>query len=183
MDDPNIEKRAATGIAVNLSSYLITGSLAVLGAQAVVVTFTLDKKENLIAFGVVSFLAFVSLIGSIYFGGKGIDELTKSGYRGEWAITTRGGRFNSQAILTLVGVLLLGISTLLGSPKDATAEKRLQVAIDSQRDAIAQIGQKLQVLEQSQTADHLLVEQFMKEHVTKSVGGSRTRRRARKTGH
>lgn len=117
MDDPNLEKRTASGISVNLSFYLITGCLAILGAQAAILASVLDKREGLLWFGIVSGTSFVCLIAAIVVGGKGIYEITERGFKGEWEISTQNGLFNRQAVLTLLGVILLAWSTLLGTPK------------------------------------------------------------------
>ena len=158
MDDPNIEKRTASGIAVNLSSYLITGSLAVLGAQAVVVTFVLDKRDHLLIFALISILAFVSLIGGIVVGGKGIYELGRRGYDGTWDVVARSARFNLQALLTLAGVLLVAISTLLGDSTAFDEELRIMQGVNAARIEIAHLQGTVDLLERKELADHEEIE-------------------------
>jgi hypothetical protein len=178
MDDPNIEKRTASGIAVNLSSYLITGSLAMVGAQAVVVTFVLDKRDHLGLFYTVAFLAFVSLIASIYCGGKGIFELLQDGYKGDWKAETRSEVFNKQALLTLVGAVLLAGSTVLGAPKEIEVDKR----IAKLNETILEMRRQMGAMQESRTADHLQIEQL--QNVLEATRRSQVTNPMRKgTGH
>jgi hypothetical protein len=111
------DMRAAASLTTALSSYLITAALAVLGADAIVATFVIDKRQHLIAFFVVNAVGLVALVFSIIFGGRGIYEIVKSGYEGEWRIKTRHRDFNCQAILVLLGTILVVVSSLLGCPK------------------------------------------------------------------
>jgi hypothetical protein len=111
--------RTASGMATALSSYVITAVLAVLGAQAVVVTFVLDRRTSLDSFYAVSAMATAALIGSVLFGGRGIWELTASGADGHWKIRTSKHLFEKQAVLALFGVTLVIVSAFLGHSKPA----------------------------------------------------------------
>ena len=147
MDDPNIEARTASGLVVNLSSYLVTGAIAMLGAQAVILTFVLDKRNGLIPFYCVSACASFALTAGIFLGGRGIYELIADGHKGTWKIYSRRDDFNRQALATLLGILFLGISAFLGSPKDSQAEIQNASTISSLRQDIAAMEQRLQTLE------------------------------------
>jgi nitrogen fixation/metabolism regulation signal transduction histidine kinase len=109
--------RAASGLVVSLSSYVMTATLAVLGAQAVVATFVIDKRKDLTAFYIVSVAGTLVLILSIILGGQGMDEIIKSGARGAWKVRTSGRKFNLQSILALLGAILVVISAFLGNVK------------------------------------------------------------------
>jgi hypothetical protein len=111
------DRRAASNLVTTLSGYLITAALAVLGAQAVVVTFVIDRRDHLTSFYYVSGFGMAGLVGSIILGGAGIDEIVVEGAKGNWKIRTRRGKFNWQAILVLVGAILVAVSAFLGSPK------------------------------------------------------------------
>lgn len=161
MDDPNIEKRTASGLAVNLSSYLITGSLAVLGAEAVVVTFVMDKRESLGAFAVLSVLACTSLVTSILCGGRGISELMSNGAKGEWAISSRSGWFDWQALLTLIGIVLLGVSLFLGRPKENEFERELHISSASLRQASDQLRKQVDDIQEEQRKLAIQVEKLI----------------------
>jgi cell division protein FtsB len=177
MDDPNIEKRTASGIAVNLSSYLITGALAMVGAQAVVVTFVFDKRDHLTLFYAVTAITFILLIASIYFGGKGIDELIEEGYKGGWLIHSRHGEFNMQSLCILAGAVLLAISATLGTPKESAAEKEIATL----NATVVQMAGQIQTLGNAQRNDRSTIEQLKsaaaakaRSSTGKSTKGKRT---------
>jgi hypothetical protein len=111
------DRRTASSLVTTLSSYLITAALAVLGAQAVLTTFVIDKREHLIWFYLVGGLGTVALVGSIALGGAGAYEIIAAGSRGDWKITTRGSKFNVQTWLALIGTILVIASAFLGDAK------------------------------------------------------------------
>lgn len=111
--------RAAATLVATLSGLLITAALAVLGAQAVIATFIIDNRQRLFWFYTVSGIGTATLILSIICGGLGIDEIASAGFRGKWQIRTRNGVFNWQAVLALVGTVLVVGSAFLGHDKIA----------------------------------------------------------------
>jgi hypothetical protein len=111
------DRRTASGLVTTLSSFVITAALAVLGAQAVLATFVIDRREHLTAFYVVSGCGTAALVLSILVGGAGIYEITSAGARGEWKITTRRRKFNIQVWLALIGTILVVASAFLGDTK------------------------------------------------------------------
>ena len=116
------DKRAASNLVTTLSGFVITAALAVLGAQAVVATFVIDRREHLTWFYVVSGFGAAALVLSIIVGGLGIDEIVAAGARGEWKHRTRGGKFNIQSILALIGAILVMASAFLGDTKKTPAK-------------------------------------------------------------
>jgi hypothetical protein len=110
------DKRAAVGIQVSLSNSLITAALAVLGAQAAIVTFVLDRRVGLTLFYVWAGTGTLCLIGSMLFGGKGIASAYKSGFSGTWSEKSKV-QFQSQTWLALIGVVAVGISVFCGDLK------------------------------------------------------------------
>jgi hypothetical protein len=113
------DRRAASSLVTTLSSYVITAALAVLGAQAVLTTFVVDKREHLTWFYRVGGLGTVALVGSIIIGGSGVYEIIGAGARGDWKITTRYRKFNLQSWLALLGTILVIASAFLGDAKPA----------------------------------------------------------------
>lgn len=111
------DRRAASNITASLSSYLITVALGVIAAEVVIVTFVFDKRENLFWFDLFSGAGLVASTLSIYFGGRGIGELIRRGFDGDWILKTQGGHFNTQACLALAGLVLVAVSVFCGSPK------------------------------------------------------------------
>ena len=73
-------KRVAASLIVSLSGYLITGALAVIAAQAAILTYIWEHRHYLIVFPVLSFLAFTFLLFSLYLAGKGIYEIYSDGH-------------------------------------------------------------------------------------------------------
>jgi hypothetical protein len=130
------DRRAASNITASLSSYLITVALGVIAAEVVIVTFVFDKRENLFWFVFFSGLGLASSTLSIYFGGRGIGQLIKRGFDGDWIFKTQGGQFNAQAILALGSLLLVAVSVFCGSPKaeKPTPTPNTQALNDGMRD-------------------------------------------------
>jgi len=137
------DKRAASNITATLSSYLMTAALGVIAAEAVIVTFVFDKRDHLTWFYLCSVFGLASSVASIYFGGKGIFNLTKLGFDGDWAIKTNAGHFNLQSWLALVGVVLVAISAFCGHSKP---EAHLQ-ELDLVKANISQVQESLKDLE------------------------------------
>jgi hypothetical protein len=109
------DKRQDSSLVTSLSTYVATTTLAVLGAQAVIVTFVVDKRTHLIAFYVVNALGTTALIVSIIVGGLGAYELIRAGRVGEWRISTRHQKFNWQSLLALGGAVLVVVSAFLAT--------------------------------------------------------------------
>jgi hypothetical protein len=112
-----VDRRAASSLVTTLSSYIITAALAVLGAQAALTAFVIDKREHLTPFYVVGGLGTAALVGSIIAGGTAVYEIIVAGAQGDWKIKTRGGTFNLQASLALVGTILVIASAFLGDAR------------------------------------------------------------------
>lgn len=137
------DRRAAVAIEASLSSYLMTAVLAIIGAQAVIIGLVLDKKEHLTVFTVLSVAAFISLLSSFYYGGRGIAELYKTGYNGNWTIQTTGRKFSKQTFLALAGTVLVLSSVFCGKPTQDDLGKELV----STQNELATIKQRLQAAE------------------------------------
>jgi hypothetical protein len=111
------DRRAASTITASLSSYLMTAALGVIAAEAVIVAFAFDKREHLLWFDLFSALGLAASTASIYFGGKGIGELTRRGLNGDWVVQTYQAHFNRQASLALASILFVSLSVFCGKPK------------------------------------------------------------------
>lgn len=108
------DQRAASNLVTTLSGYLITAALAVLGAQAVVATFVIDRRQHLTLFYAVSSAGTLFLVLSVVLGGAGIYEIVSDGFQGRWKIETIRGKFNVQALLVLSGTVFVVWSAFLG---------------------------------------------------------------------
>ena len=131
------DRRAAVEIKVSLSSYLISAALTVLGVQVALVTFILDKRDGLMAFGVLSCVGALLLVASMFLGGKGISEAYKQGFSGDWQMTSSQGQFSLQAVLALVGVCCVAFSAFLGQPQPEPQSNELRVELSILRTTIA----------------------------------------------
>lgn len=118
------DKRAAVGIQASLSNSLITAALAVLGAQAAIVTFVLDRRVNLTLFYLWAGIGTLALITSMLCGGKGIASAYKSGFSGSWRETSKG-QFQAQTWLALFGVVAVGISVFCGDAKPEISQAEI----------------------------------------------------------
>ena len=111
------DRREAARLTTNLSSYVMSAALAVLGGQVAILTVFYEHLTHLSRFVVVAGLACTFSVLSIVLGGKGISEICRNGFEGNWEITTLRGYFNWQAILCLVSIGLVIWSTFLGTPR------------------------------------------------------------------
>lgn len=116
---PNGEdKRLAATIKTTLSGALIAAAFAVLGVQVVLAVFVMDKRQDLFWFAVVQIIAAGSVIGSVFFGARGISKVYKDGHAGTWNVTAGKGFFSGQAITGILGLLLVVSSAIFcGDPK------------------------------------------------------------------
>ena len=128
------DRRTASGLVTALSSYVITAALAVLGAQAVLATFVVDRRQHLTAFYVVGACGTTALVLSILVGGSGIYEIISAGALGDWKIRTRRRKFNAQVWLALIGTILVIASAFLGDTKPSSdaPQERVSIAREAQ---------------------------------------------------
>jgi hypothetical protein len=123
------DPRTAASLVTTLSGLVITATLAVIGAQAVIATFVIDRRDNLTAFYVVSGVGLLALVLSVIVGGKGIYEIIEGGAGGDWKISTKRRKFEIQSLLALGGAMLVVASAFLGDPKEAAESIRMFAAM------------------------------------------------------
>lgn len=82
------DKRAAVGIAINLSNAMMTASLAMITIEGAFFTFAIDKNQIGTTFWGLAISTFFAFIVSIYFGGRNIARLYNNGHKGNWEIAT-----------------------------------------------------------------------------------------------
>lgn len=115
--------RAAATIATSLSGFVMAGALALLGAEAAIFVFLLDKKMVSFWLWGLLLLCFCSLFFSCYLGGRGIWKIYADGAKGTWR-TTVGGLFAFQFVLSLIGLILLIVSSIVASSAPAKQETK-----------------------------------------------------------
>lgn len=148
----NEERRAAATMRTTLSGQLFSAALAVIGAQAAIATFTMDKKEDLGFFYGIVITSVICLFASIVCGGKGITAVWADGFNGKWDVASGRAFFRWQANLGLVGVFLVLAS--VGAGKKKSPESALerdfadtQRAVVSLREDLAAIKGRQELLE------------------------------------
>jgi len=102
----NEDKRTAIGISISLSGHLITAALAMIAIEGAYLAFALGNREVSEWFYIFASLTASSFIVSILIAGRGITESRDSGFEGNWDITKSKNKFNWQAILCLLGIIL-----------------------------------------------------------------------------
>ncbi|MFL6385960.1 MAG: hypothetical protein ACJ71U_00600 [Terriglobales bacterium] len=109
------DERAAATIRATLSASLMAAVFAIIAAQAAIVTFTVEKKGGLHWFTVYTIVGFLSLIVSLFFGGKGIATLYKDGYNAQWKAPSAHDSFVIQGLTGLLGLALVFASLACGT--------------------------------------------------------------------
>lgn len=118
--DPTSEDgRAAAALRASLCGYLMTGVLAVVGAEAVVFTVFLGREGPLWWLSGVSLAAAISLVASLFCGGRGVERLASEGEQGKWIpLESERARlrrwFSFQVWFALGGVVLVLASVVVG---------------------------------------------------------------------
>lgn len=130
------DERTASGIFVSLSSQLMAGAFAVLGVEAAILGFIIERKSPGPLFWLAllcSIAAVVLIIASAYNGGLGISEIAKEGYNGRWSLSPQQGRFRSQKQLMIFATTAVYLSVALAvaapsKPEDGLTELRDRVS-------------------------------------------------------
>ena len=118
MSNPTADdRRAAANLSTTLSSYVITAALAVLGADAAIVTFVLDKRTDLTWFYRVNIAGAALLVIGVILGGRGIWNIIEDGANGDWQTKPGYRLFDFQAWFVLLGAVCIFVSVFLGTPK------------------------------------------------------------------
>ncbi len=120
------DKRTAVGITITLSSQLILAALTMLTIESAYAAFVLNDRIVSWWFILVVSASAVAFVASIFIAGKAMTSSRDSGYNGAWRLDTGKNQFNWQAILSLVGLVLFGLSIrLTGVSKDTIMTKSL----------------------------------------------------------
>jgi hypothetical protein len=157
--------RAAAGMRVTLSTFVITAALGAIAAQATLTTFILDKRTNLAWYYVAAIFGLAFLVISIVFGAKGITDIYKDGYCGNWLKETGGGKLPAQAIFAVLGLFCVALSTFAGDTKaQASPELRriakLERAVESQQMQLRSLNTRDAGVEESVKELRTAVERF-----------------------
>lgn len=130
MNDSLDCKNQAASMKVGTSHYVATSALAVIGGASALYTYISQTFEPSTGFYVLMVLGLVALVLSIILGGRGADDATAAVATGSWSFSTGADVFNLQAILTLVGLVLVLAGTIVGAGSNrmqSTVEARVGV--------------------------------------------------------
>lgn len=119
------DKKDAVSIGVTLSTQIIAASLAMIAVVGAFTSFTIDKKNVGLSYYIITGLAFLSFVISIFCGGKGIDKARKDGFVGNWNLSSTKGNFNLQSLAAFAGIIFFIISMFLGEDKSDETEQRI----------------------------------------------------------
>ena len=143
----NDDQRSAASIATSLSTFIMTASLGVIAAWVAILTFQLDKREHLAWFVILSIIGLASTLASMVVGGRGIANVFKEGWNGTWDLNGGKKFFDWQAILALLGVILVAVSAACGTAKPerpavSSPDPAVQRTIDDLRGQVADLKAK-----------------------------------------
>lgn len=105
--------RAAAAMATSLSQYLMTAALAIIAAEAALVTAFMDKRTRLGPSYILACLGLVAAVLSIMFGGWAITAVYESGLAGNWRAAVHQAGFERQAELLLAELVLFVLSVVV----------------------------------------------------------------------
>jgi preprotein translocase subunit SecG len=141
---------------VGISNYVGGAALAVIGGAAALYTYISQTFDPSGLFDVLMLVALLCLVASIFLGGRGADATTVAVANETWTTRSAGNDFNLQALLTLLGLLLVLGATVLGAMSDRresnvetqvkTLEKQvdhLQIEQDAQLSTLAHLRDAL----------------------------------------
>jgi hypothetical protein len=111
----NDSKNQAASIKVGISNYVGSAALAVLAGAAALYTYISQTFEPPTCFDIVMVIAVILLVAAIVFGGRGADKSANAVAAGTWSTNSAGESFNLQALLTLVGLVLVLIAAAIGA--------------------------------------------------------------------
>lgn len=137
----------AVEIGVNLSSYLISVCIALIGIIAASVSFLTENigdRKYIIA---LSAGASIMFMVSIWFGGKGINVARTSVFEGIMDLSQSRAYFNRQAITALLGFVLYVTAVFITASdprKDRSSEKQILSQIVATLHGQAAINEKIQ---------------------------------------
>jgi amino acid transporter len=113
MTDEN--ERQAAAIKISISSYVGTATLALIGGAVALFTYVEQNFAISPLFWVLILLAMLALVTSFGMGGRGSNHVANSVAAGLWKSGIRVDDFDRQAVLTLLGLVLIVISAFVGA--------------------------------------------------------------------
>ena len=124
----NDSKSQAASIKVGVSNYVGSAALGVLAGAAALYTYISQTFEPPTCFDIVMVVAVILLVAAIVFGGLGADNSANAVAAENWSSDSAGPWFNLQALVTLVGLVLVLVAAAIGANsqrREGTVEERV----------------------------------------------------------
>jgi hypothetical protein len=142
------DQRTAANMTVTLSTQLMAASLAVIAVEGAIYTFVNDKRLTSFAFTASVLFCFLFFMLSIYTGGRGVNEVRKAVFTGNWTIDKVKNPFALQAFFGVLGLICLFMSlTLPGKPKEESTQQdltNLKATVEKQQQAVDTLKKQLE---------------------------------------
>ncbi|MCX2745325.1 hypothetical protein OO013_15715 [Mangrovivirga sp. M17] len=153
MTENEQHKKDAVLISVGLSSQLIAASLAFIAITGGIVTFVLTNRTPTCWFYTLYSFALIAFVVSMYFGGKGIQLVKKSGESGNWKTKDNidPNWFDYQTKSILFGIVIAVFLPFTGEPKEKKNDELKQI-IEILK---LELNLKSESVEQNLTSDSL----------------------------
>jgi hypothetical protein len=132
-------KLQAASMKVGISNYVASAALAVIGGAAALYTYISQTFDPPVGFWALMLAGLVCLVISIISGGLGADDATAAVAREDWDTSTSGGNFSFQAGLTMLGLILVLVATLIGASSD-----RRESSVEDRLDKVEQRLKKIE---------------------------------------
>lgn len=116
----------AVEIGINLSSYIISAVVSLIGVVGGVLALFLTLYNRSWVVIALAAMCLAVLIFSVYFGGKGIDRARRSGHAGNWELESTKSDFNRQAVSAVVGLLFFFSMLITGLLQEEKPDKHQQ---------------------------------------------------------
>ena len=109
------DQRQAASLKVGITTYVGSATLALIGGAAALFTYVQQNFVASIGFYFLMSLSVLVLVASFVLGGKGANATVAKLAEGSWTAATKISEFNSQAILTLIGLVLILVAIVFGT--------------------------------------------------------------------
>jgi amino acid transporter len=133
---------------VGISNYVASAALAVIGGAAALYTYISQTFNPPTGFDLLMLAALACLVISIVLGGRGADDATAAVANDTWTMSSSGRAFELQAVLTLLGLILVLIATFVGAMSD-----RRESSVEARVERLEKQVRHLQVEQRGQGAE------------------------------
>jgi len=137
MSQTTEDERHAALMKTSISSYVGTATLAVLAGGVALFTYIQQNFKASAIFYVLVAVTLATLVLSFILGGRGTNTTAETLARGNWTKDTKIPDFNLQALLTLLGMVLLIAATVVGTATHRPPDKDPCVALLSHQLAMS----------------------------------------------